>query len=119
MKYLIIAICCFGTTYGFAQELTAIFKAKSEVFKTERGMPATQFEIVANDEQIQHMVEYTNPLFDHLKFVHTKQVDNNYDVIIYFKASKDFNYVKSTLINLGIEQVIIGEETIQVEELVE
>lgn len=119
MKYLIIAICCFGSTYGFSQELTAIFKAKSEVFKTERGMPATQFEIVANDEQIQHMVEYTNPLFDHLKFVHTNQGDNSFDVVIYFKENKDFDYVKSTLINLGVDYVKIEEETILIEELVE
>jgi hypothetical protein len=119
MKYLLFLVLFFTTGIVVSQDLTAVFKAKSEVFKTERGMPASQFEIVANDTQIQHMIDYTNPMFDHLKFVHTKQSDNRYDILIYFRPSKDFDYMKSILINLGVSFVKIGEQIISIEELSE
>lgn len=119
MKYLMIFVCFLMSIVAYSQDLTALYKSKNDVFKTVKGAPASQFEIEANDEQIQFMENYTSPLFDHLKFVHLKLADNRYDVIMYFRPTKDFEYLKTTLLNLGIVNVSIGDEVIAIEELAE
>ena len=112
----ILAVLSLGY-FGYAQELTAHYSVKENLFKTEARFKSTRFEVTATQEEFTNMINYTNPLYEHMKFTYEKGEGNVYRVVLMFKPEKDVNYAISALKNMGIATIVIDGESHPVEDL--
>ena len=110
--FALTAICSFG------QSVTAEFKSKEFVFSEDAKSKSSQFVLEVSKERMTEIESITSPMYEHIKFKQEVVAEGKYNVIIYYKPEKDFDYAISIFEMIGISEVIIDGESFKLDEIV-
>lgn len=95
----------------------AVFKSRTDFLDTGKGQFMTTFELDAGKEQYEHLVSVALSMPETLTLESKKKKKDKYICSITFIHPTDTHYVKKTLLNLGIEQVIISNKQTALQDL--
>lgn len=116
-KGLIIAFFAIIATSSFGQKITAEFKSKEFVFSEDAKSKYSQFVMEVSKEKMTEIESITSPMYEHIKFKQEELTEGKYNVIIYYKPEKDFNYAIQIFEMIGITDVIIAGENSKLEDI--
>lgn len=104
--FIAVLTLMLGNVY--CQDGVAVFESQKAIYQEDAKVNQTAFSIQLTEERIKEMEQLTSPMYEHIKFKHSKSESGLYDIIIYFKPEKDADYFIETLEMLGINKAMIG-----------
>lgn len=107
--YLLVFVLVISAGSADGQTI-AVFESRTDFLDTGNGQFRTTFTLNAGKAQYEQLVSVALTMPETLTLESTKNKKDKYSCSITFKHPTDTHYVKKTLLNLGIEQVIISNK---------
>ncbi|MBL7904495.1 MAG: hypothetical protein JNL22_05690 [Bacteroidales bacterium] len=99
-----------GSTGSAGGQTIAVFKSPADFLDTGNGQFRTVFTLNAGKEQYEQLVSVALSMPETLTLESKRIKKDKYSCSVTFIHPTDTHYVKKTLLNLGIEQVIISNK---------